>query len=322
VQQGDYSWTYDGLVLGYGGIGDFGMQMAQFTVPVYKFSGPDTSGSCAPYNPSYTCSADNMSYHTYNECDSNCSNESFECAAKPGVSYSSSEECKTACSTPISCNSSSDNYKFKVDIQKKGDNDYWQNLYIEEPLANRLAQVDFEHEDDILRQCVDRYLQPYLEFEDPGTGAKFKYSYFDELAYQYAASLGQSPRDTETFSLPKYPPTFRPGPGDEGISSPPNWPMFLNPTANSSWINDNSKVLGDYTLSMSNLIPSVYYYECPVGNTHQSSTNTCGYISPFGGNDKTVKGTFCFQNRCDSEAVIEPDNNYSGCGMVNDGEWQ
>jgi hypothetical protein len=104
----------------------------------------------------------------------------------------------------------------------------------------------------------------------------------------------------------------------------PRIPQFPTVQTSSNWHDDNSLRLGYFDLNISNIQPIVYYYECPEGDIVKSSDrNSCSAsFDPFGGVDFTIKGQYCFQNRCDETSIKEPDDKVYHCEYENDGEWQ
>lgn len=245
------------------------------------------------------------------------------CSRLPGASYQTQQDCLNACVSPISCSAQSDDYRFKITIRNRN-NDYLSVLEQVKPISRLITSWSYRDESMIMQQCVDRYLNPTISFIDPATKGKFEYGLSDMLVYQYAGEKGQLPRDASSgipFRLPKYPPVYTPT-SQEGTQTVPTVPMFWDKKASVTWTNDNSLRLGYKNLQMLNLTPYVYYYECPTGTTIKSNTNNCGAISPFGGVDWTISGKQCFTHRCDSTAIVEPNEIYGGCGMVSDGTWQ
>ena len=174
----------------------------------------------------------------------------------------------------------------------------------------------------IMRQCVDRYTKPYADFNDPLTKLPFRSSHFDRMAFTVAADRGVLPRNEETGTLPVTPPTYRPMyEHDGGVeqSAILNVPMFWEAAFAPEY---GTRPFEPVLLRASNLTAFVYYYQCPLSEPVASSTNNCGGVGPFGGVDQTISGPHCFRHRCDAQAQIEPAKSFSGCGMVNDAEWQ
>lgn len=190
------------------------------------------------------------------------------------------------------------------------------------PTLRNLKTWPFAQADLLLNQCVQRYTEPYAEFNDPATNAKFKATYLDLLAYQVAASRGELPRDEQTWSLPHYPPTYRPVYFLGGVEQSvlPNVPMFVDSSVHPNYQAD--AWLGKAVLTVTSLTPYAYYFECPLSAPVKSSTNSCGATPPFGGVDQTINDSYCFRHRCDAQAVLEPNKPLTGYGMVNDAEWQ
>lgn len=221
------------------------------------------------------------------------------------------------------CGTHTRNLQFRLAIRKADSGGgFIYSLDQEKPGLRRLKTWPFVWNELFLRQCVQRYTEPYAEFNDPATNAKFKVSYLDLLAYQVAASRSELPRDNQTWALPHYPPTYRPvySIGKVEKTVLPNVPMFWDVVAYPRYQADAR--LGKASISLSGLTPYAYYYECPLSVPVKSSTNSCGSTPPFGGVDQTINGSYCFKHRCDAQAVLEPNKPLSGCGMVNDADWQ
>lgn len=245
------------------------------------------------------------------------------CSKMPGASFQTQADCTAACAEPVACNAQSDDFRFKVTIRNKA-NDYLSVLDMVSPDKVSIDTWSYPYEDRILQQCVDRYTQPDLAFTDPATGGKFQFSPMDRLIYHWSAERGEAARDGSSgipHSLPKYPPVYRPQ-TDGGKTTIPNTPMYWDKRVSGVWADEDSLRLGYFTLQAGGLLPYVYYYQCPTGKIRPGTANACGATPPFGGIDWTVQGPMCFEHRCDPDATIEPDNNYGGCGMVSDGNWQ
>jgi hypothetical protein len=106
-------------------------------------------------------------------------------------------------------------------------------------------------------------------------------------------------------------------------SDVPRRPMFWGKNTGSIWAKDVSTRAGMSTVTASNLLPRVYYYECPDTPKVKGETNSCGAVNPYGGVAETIDGKYCFKMMCDDGALTEDvPNQLSGCGMVNDGQWQ
>lgn len=183
-----------------------------------------------------------------------------------------------------------------------------------------LRQWAFTQSYLIQRQCVERYSSAFADFTDPLTNYPFKVSHFDEMAYALAADQGELPR--ADGGLPLYPPVYRPlySHGGNSSSSIPNRPMFWD----AALVPAYGEQFGEpVTLTATNLTPYVYYYQCPLSNPVASNNAaSCGAVAPTGGVDATILGNHCFKHRCDAQAITEPGESFSGCGMVNDAEWQ
>ncbi len=220
------------------------------------------------------------------------------------------------------CGTHTRNLQFRLTIRKADSGGFVYSLDQTKPELRHMKTWAFTQTEMFLRQCVQRYTEPYAEFTDPATKAKFKAAYLDLLAYQVAADRGELPRDGQTWSLPHYPPTYRPVYSLGGVEKSvlPNVPMFLSSAVSPVYQADSW--LGKATLTVTSLIPYVYYYECPLSAAVKSPANSCGATPPFGGVDQTINGPYCFRHRCDAQAVMEPNKPFSGCGMVNDAEWQ
>ena len=174
----------------------------------------------------------------------------------------------------------------------------------------------------LMKQCVDQYIKPYADFTDPLTKLSFRASHFDRMGFAVAADRGELPRNEVTGMLPAIPPVYRPMYVHEGgveQSAILNVPMFWDAVFIPEY---NSRLFEPVRLRASNLMAYVYYYQCPLSTPVASSTNTCGGVDPFGGVDQTISGPHCFRHRCDPQATVEPAKTFSGCGMVNDAEWQ
>ena len=103
----------------------------------------------------------------------------------------------------------------------------------------------------------------------------------------------------------------------------PRRPMFWGKTTGWLWLKDTSSRAGVSSVSAGSLLPRVYYYECPDTAKQAGETNICGAVPPFGGVADTISGKYCFKNFCDEGAATEDvPTQFSGCGMVNDGQWQ
>jgi len=287
----------------------------------------------------YYCSTTGAGYGTQEECTANCSNDPlYLCASGDLVSdptqcpqwfcpiskgyFSTESDCLGNCTEPISCNAQTDDYRFKVTIRNNGLNDYTQELDLIEPEARHIDSDVYAHEDLILQQCVDRYFKPFLNFDDPTFGGHFEYALIDLLIYQYAGVNNQIIYDKDTHLLPDddqyFPIVYRPS------SNVPLIPQFPGKQYTTSWSDDDTLRLGYYTIQLSNLYPLIYYYECPEGQiVAGDDPNMCNANPrPLGGVDDTIKGNYCFENRC-TRAYLEPqDRVYSGCGFINDGTWQ
>lgn len=298
----------------------------------------------------YSCSISSGQYITSASCTAACSKKQYQCKESkiivdspndcPDITafkcplddkrYSSLGACESGCKKTENCQGQGTSFEFQVAIENSGGNGFEQALQQVSPDARSLAREMYAHKDIILSQCVDHYTQPYIGFEDPATKARFSFAQADLLAYQVAAERGELPRDDSSgvkWSLPNYPPVFRATytytESDPPVrATVPNSPMFWDAMKQASWVDDGASKLGTYTVSLSNLIPYVYYWQCPQGNLAKGSTNSCGATPPTGGVDSTIDGKWCFQYRCDVTGTMEPNHNYSGCGMVNDGEWQ
>lgn len=224
---------------------------------------------------------------------------------------------------PFTCGTHTRGLQFRLTVRKAGSGAKFQySLDQNKPNLRHMKAWGFDQTNMFLRQCVQRYTEPYAEFNDPATNAKFKASYLDLLAYQVAASRGELPQNKRTWSLPQHPPAYRPvySVGNVEKAALPNVPMFWDAIVSPAYQADSW--LGKATLKVSALTPYVYYFECPLSRPVKSSTNTCGATAPFGGVDATVNGSYCFRHRCDSQAVMEPNKPLTGCGMVNDADWQ
>jgi len=100
----------------------------------------------------------------------------------------------------------------------------------------------------------------------------------------------------------------------------PYIPMFWDRQLNLLEYDESFARLGRMRLAATNLVPYVYYMECPHGVT--TETNSCGATRPFGGLAQTIAGQRCFQFFCDGDSHVETAfSQFSGCGLVNDG-WQ
>jgi hypothetical protein len=218
-----------------------------------------------------------------------------------------------------------------------------------------VATDTYGYESLLLNQCGIRYVNPYLEFDEPGTFAHFEFAYMDRFLYLTAVAQGLLPTHEDKKILPKIPPAYigqkarkvdaaylrqlegvdpetgevPPLPPDivelakEPQARVPKQPMFWAKDIGMSWAPDASTRLGRYKVVGGNLVPRVYYYECPETLKEQSDDNTCGAVIPLGGVAETIAGNFCFQYFCDAEAITEDSpNQLSGCGMVNDGRWE
>lgn len=245
----------------------------------------------------------------------------WTCSKLPGTSFQTQADCQSACVAPVACNAQTEDYRFKVTIRNKS-NDYLSVLDLVRPSSMSIGSWAYPYEDRILQQCIDRYVQPHTSFTDPATNGKFEIGVMDLLVYHFSAQRREAARDDSSgtpWSLPKMPPVYLPA----GQTAIPRSPMYWTKQVTSRWTDDDSLRLGYATLQAHNLVPYVYYYQCPTGSiTPASGSSACSGRLPFSGVDWTVKGDMCFQNRCDPDAIIEPDQNLGGCGMVSDGKWQ
>ena len=218
------------------------------------------------------------------------------------------------------CGTHTRNLQFRLTI-RKAETGFIAALDQNKPDLRQLRTWPFRDTSLFLQQCVQRYTEPYADFTDPVTNGRFRATYLDLLAYQVAATKGELPRNNQTWSLPNYPPTYRPAYsiGEVEMSVLPNVPMFWDAVASPAYSADTW--LGRASLTVSSLTPYAYYYECPLSSPVKSATNTCGAVNPFGGVDQTIGGSYCFKHRCDAKAIMEPET-LTGCGMVNDANWQ
>lgn len=113
---------------------------------------------------------------------------------------------------------------------------------------------------------------------------------------------------------------------DDNTPDIPKRPMFPEKQINTGpWKKESSSRVGVYNVSVSNIKPVVYYYECPYGETVKSKDpNACDASpEPFGGIFETIKTSHCIQHICaQAEYEGEPGTIYSGCGLMDDGEWE
>ncbi|MDL2290920.1 hypothetical protein LJC09_02290 [Desulfovibrio sp. OttesenSCG-928-F20] len=221
--------------------------------------------------------------------------------------------------TQFRCGTHSIPREFSVSLSLKGSSFITELSFVENGI---LKSWPFDLTSLVMRQCVDRYTKPYADFTDPLTKYPFRASHFDRMAFSLAADRGELPRDGTTGLLPVVPPTYRPLYEHEGgveKSTILNVPMFWEASFAPEYI---SSLFTPVRLRATNLTAFVYYYQCPLSNPVASGTNNCGGVHPFGGVDQTISGPHCFRHRCDAQAKIEPAKSFSGCGMVNDAEWQ
>jgi hypothetical protein len=218
-----------------------------------------------------------------------------------------------------------------------------------------IAKEFYGNESLLLSQCAVRYVNPYISFDEPGTMAHFEFDHMDQFIFRTAVAQGLLPAEEDKNVLPYIPPVYAGNKArvldqaylnqaqdadvETGMLPPlpenvqelakdaeaqvPKRPMFWGKDTGAEWQMDASARLGKYAVTAGNLLPRVYYYECPDIYKTPSDTNTCLGQEPFGGVAPTIAGNFCFQYFCDASAVTEDNpTQISGCGMVNDGRWE
>jgi hypothetical protein len=218
-----------------------------------------------------------------------------------------------------------------------------------------VAQTSYDHESLLLNQCAVRYVNPFINFDEPGTMAHFEFDHMDQFIFRTAVAQGLLPAEEDKNVLPYIPPVYagskarmldqaylnqaQDADAETGALPPlperfndlakdseaqvPKRPMFWGKDIGVEWQMDASTRLGKYAVTAGNLLPRVYYYECPDSYKTRSDTNTCMGQDPFGGVAPTIAGNFCFQYFCDASAITEDNpTQISGCGMVNDGRWE
>jgi hypothetical protein len=218
-----------------------------------------------------------------------------------------------------------------------------------------IAQEAYGNEDIILNQCALRYVNPYIDFDEPGTMAHFEFAHMDQFIYRTAVAQALLPAEPDKNVLPYIPPVYagskarkideaymnqiEAADAETGLLPPlpeaaaelsrdpesqvPKRPMFWGKEIGTLWIQDESTRLGKYEVTATNLTPRVYYYVCPDSLKLPSDTNNCMGVDPYGGVAPTIAGNWCFQYFCDANAVTEDSTTQiSGCGMVNDGRWE
>jgi hypothetical protein len=218
-----------------------------------------------------------------------------------------------------------------------------------------IAQTAYGNESALLNQCAVRYVNPFIYFDEPGTFAHFEFDHMDQFIYRTAVTQGLLPAEEGKNVLPYIPPVYagskarmldqaylnqaQDADAETGMLPPlpenmqelakdaeaqvPKRPMFWGKTIGTEYVPDTTTRLGKYAVTAGNLLPRVYYYECPDTYKVKSDTNTCMGQDPFGGVAPTIAGNFCFQYFCDASAITEDNpTQISGCGMVNDGRWE
>jgi hypothetical protein len=218
-----------------------------------------------------------------------------------------------------------------------------------------VTQTPYEHESLLLNQCAVRYVSPFIDFDEPGTMAHFEFDHMDQFIFRTAVAQGLLPAEEDKNILPYIPPVYagskarmldqaylnqaQDADAETGMLPPlpeqyqdlakdaeaqvPKRPMFWGKDIGVEWVMDDTTRLGKYAVIAGNLLPRVYYYECPDTYKTPSDINTCMGMEPFGGVAPTIAGNFCFQYFCDASAITEDNpTQISGCGMVNDGRWE
>ena len=305
----------------------------------------------------YRCTGDGIQYASKNACEQNCLPNQLTYIPCTNVDISEARY------SYYLAEASESAFGLKAAVSYV-DQDGNETLFSETPYSSEAI---------ILNQCLERYTQPYIKFDEPGTNAHFEFSHADHAIYEMAFLSNQLPH--EAGQLPALPAVYRgyaqrqqsinqmnlwddevdEGTGqvtqvpntdlspeelealeqnqDATLDQDGNWgnniaqqsmmvpraPMFMAKKLLSlSEINREGR-LGRRLLTATNLVPSVYYYECPYGTTNK--TEQCGQKAPFGGVAQTIAGPRCFQYFCDDQAMIEPTaEQYSGCGLANDGQ--
>ncbi|MDR2124683.1 MAG: hypothetical protein LBP38_06870 [Desulfovibrio sp.] len=223
------------------------------------------------------------------------------------------------------------------------------------PNETVIAQTAYENEHLLLNQCALRYVNNIIYFDEPGTMAHFEFDHMDQFIFRTAVAQGLLPAEEGKNVLPYIPPVYvgskarildqaylnqaADANAETGLLPPlpeaaqelakdseaqvPKRPMFWGKEIGMAWQMDDTTRLGKYAVTAGNLLPRVYYYECPDTYKVLSDTNTCMGQDPFGGVAPTIAGNFCFQYFCDASAITEDNpTQISGCGMVNDGRWE
>ena len=303
----------------------------------------------------YQCSSDRKSYSTLQECSGKCDTQSVvlrPCVVNgPDLLFS------------LSLQEAQTDFGFDAVVVR-----------VSGAAETKIAAQAYANENLILGQCIDRFVTPYIKFDEPGLNTHFEYSLLDAAIYQTAYKSGQLPN--ENGVLPKVPAvymghdkrlqhlkeiqlwddevaedgTITTSPNkdltpeqiaalsstqtDPSVSGEGQWsnsakeqagmvpraPMFLEKTVTSAPSSPSKQGrVGTAHLIVDGLTSSVHYYECPYGTVN--NTTQCGQKYPFGGVAQTIAGQKCFQYFCDENAMIEPTaDQYSGCGLANDGK--
>lgn len=168
----------------------------------------------------YTCPLTQAVFTNKATCDSACSTTTLKCE-NSGKIVASADECSSinfSCpSTGASFNTlaACDNVCPKttsgtvkpcatVDPKtyslwlKKSSGSFGLNMSLAEKqdaLERFVVTTPYAQEELILAQCVDRYTNPYIKFDEPGSDAHFEFAYFDLLAFQIAGLRKELPID-------------------------------------------------------------------------------------------------------------------------------
>jgi hypothetical protein len=306
---------------------------------------------------SFICSNDNSYFTSQSNCIESCTR--FRCSGND-IDYPNLDFCEKGCLDNVGptftpCSASGEEKKFSVSLIESSSStgliSVLELLDSESDVRSRLSQSLYEHEFIILNQCVSRYFNPSLKFDEPGTNAHFEFAPIDYYIFKVGASRSEIPSDQELIGLPKQPAVYIgqvarsleeqymaqleemdeetneiPELSSMGkslqenpASKVPKLPMFWSKEFSQEWKDDSTVMLGKTFLNVLPNTPYIYYYQCPEGKT-TIPPEDCGFLNPFGGVAYTVSGQRCFQYFCDDSASMEVGpQQYTGCGLVNDG---
>lgn len=200
------------------------------------------NAECVAKNKKYTCSSTENKYNTLSQCQDFCVTtgqcyEGATCLTEGGkeIKYDNMEnctnycrintcslsgeeyllgkdECEEECKDEINCNAQTDEYKFRATIKNHNYNDFNKLLELIEPQTKHIEEEPYGHEDSILNQCVQRYTNNHIDFEDTHIQAHFTFAPIDYWIYAYAHSEKQQPGQVKNdlYELPDYPLVYIP----------------------------------------------------------------------------------------------------------------